>query len=171
LKAISLYQPWASLVALGLKRVETRSWSTTYRGPLLIHAAERWDADQIAVRDLADRDLVDHGYVELPRNLPLGRVLAVCRLTGCSQVRQGSLTPEGIGLSSLEMAFGDYRPGRFGWSLEDVRPLAEPVPWRGMQGLWPVPDELAVLCGVRLEPEVSPNSGDPEREVICVMAR
>lgn len=39
MKALTLWQPWASLVALGVKTIETRSWSTGYRGPLAIHAA------------------------------------------------------------------------------------------------------------------------------------
>lgn len=42
MKALSLTQPWATLVAIGAKRLETRSWSTTYRGPLAIHAAKRF---------------------------------------------------------------------------------------------------------------------------------
>ena len=41
MKALSLWQPWASLVALRVKTIETRSWSTSYRGPLAIHAAKR----------------------------------------------------------------------------------------------------------------------------------
>lgn len=40
MKALSLWQPWASLVAIGAKTIETRSWSTSYRGPLAIHAAK-----------------------------------------------------------------------------------------------------------------------------------
>lgn len=40
MKALTLTQPWATLVAIGLKRIETRSWSTPYRGPLAIHAAK-----------------------------------------------------------------------------------------------------------------------------------
>lgn len=40
-RAITLHQPWASLVALGIKTIETRSWPTKYRGRLLIHAATR----------------------------------------------------------------------------------------------------------------------------------
>lgn len=39
MKALTLRQPWASLVAVGAKRIETRSWLTKYRGPLAIHAA------------------------------------------------------------------------------------------------------------------------------------
>ncbi len=40
MKAISLLQPWATLVAIGAKRIETRSWATNYRGPLAIHASK-----------------------------------------------------------------------------------------------------------------------------------
>jgi activating signal cointegrator 1 len=40
MKAITLTQPWATLVAIGAKRIETRSWPTNYRGPLAIHAAK-----------------------------------------------------------------------------------------------------------------------------------
>jgi hypothetical protein len=42
IKCISLWQPWASLVAVGAKRIETRGWATAYRGRLGIHAAKRW---------------------------------------------------------------------------------------------------------------------------------
>ena len=41
MKALTLWQPWASLIAVGAKTIETRSWSTKYRGPLAIHAAKR----------------------------------------------------------------------------------------------------------------------------------
>lgn len=41
MRAITLWQPWASAVALGSKTIETRHWSTNYRGPLAIHAAKR----------------------------------------------------------------------------------------------------------------------------------
>ncbi len=41
MKALTVMQPWATLVALGAKRIETRSWSTSYRGPLAIHASGR----------------------------------------------------------------------------------------------------------------------------------
>ena len=40
MKALTLYQPWATLVAIGAKKIETRSWSTPYRGPLAIHAGK-----------------------------------------------------------------------------------------------------------------------------------
>lgn len=42
MKVLTLHQPWASLIALGVKTIETRSWSTAYRGPLAIHAGSTW---------------------------------------------------------------------------------------------------------------------------------
>lgn len=44
MKALTLYEPWASLVALGAKKIETRSWPTKYRGPLAIRAAKSYEA-------------------------------------------------------------------------------------------------------------------------------
>lgn len=41
MKALTLHQPWASLIAIGVKSIETRSWSTKYRGPLAIHASAK----------------------------------------------------------------------------------------------------------------------------------
>jgi activating signal cointegrator 1 len=41
MKALSLWKPWASLIVIGAKRFATRHWETSYRGPLLIHAAKR----------------------------------------------------------------------------------------------------------------------------------
>ncbi len=88
-RCISLTQPWASLIAIGVKSTETRSWRTWYRGPLLIHAAKgfpRW------ARDLCNREpfatvLLEAGYADPgssqvdPAQLPLGAILAVCNVT------------------------------------------------------------------------------------------
>ena len=38
MKALTIQQPWASVITMGVKTIETRSWSTKYRGPLAIHA-------------------------------------------------------------------------------------------------------------------------------------
>lgn len=125
MKALSLHQPWASLVAVGAKRVETRSWRTHHRGRVAIHAARfpgllhlaREEPFAAALRGI---------------ELPLGVVLATARLVDC--------VPTVCGLSrsltAVEHAFGDYSEGRWAWLLEDVEPLATPVPARGYPGLW-----------------------------------
>ena len=80
MRALSLYQPWASLIVYGHKRIETRSWSTTYRGTLLIHAskATRWMPD--FPRLLHDAGLPD-AMTDLPT--PCGAVLGSVEVVDC----------------------------------------------------------------------------------------
>jgi hypothetical protein len=143
-KALTLWQPWASLVAAGAKRIETRSWATSCRGPLLIHAGLRWDPE---LRDLSLREpfrtALFGDLCAWPGDLPLGAVVAVASLDDCRPTAE----EWACDLSKLELAAGDYRPGRWGWFLEDVRPLPAPVPWPGAQGLWTAPEELISLVG------------------------
>lgn len=95
-RAITLHQPWATLIALGYKTIETRSWSTRYRGPLLIHAAKspppvrsvpgfgiyRQIARHEGARCVEYRMLraSDGQWIELP----LGAVVAAGRLEACA---------------------------------------------------------------------------------------
>jgi hypothetical protein len=150
MKALTLTQPWCTLVALGAKKIETRSWPTSYRGPLAIHAAKGFPAwarefacsppcYQAMVRQDPDRDLRE----PFP-DYPLGVVLATCRLVACirTEVVSGKVsahlwgTAGGGQLTAQERAFGDYSPGRWAWVLEDVQPLAEPVAAKGQLRLW-----------------------------------
>ena len=158
MKAITLTQPWATLVAIGAKRIETRSWPTKYRGPIAIHAAKGfpgwakrfceaslvcdalgWPKMGAITQESLDRS------AQLIRSLPLGQVIATARLVDCLPVdlielysSRATLSPGAIWrgtLSEQERAFGDYAPGRYGLLLEDVRPI-EPVPAKGALGLW-----------------------------------
>ena len=141
MKALTLTQPWASLVASGHKTIETRSWSTSYRGPLAIHAAKTWptwakhfwrdNRQHVAVIDL------------LPRTLPLGAIIATCVLvdvvsTDCSVAEVGRERTNRI---EREKLLGDYSAHRFMWFLESVRAPEEPIPAVGHLSLWewPVP--------------------------------
>ncbi|MGC5796463.1 ASCH domain-containing protein [Sphingomonas sp. NFX23] len=138
MRCISLWQPWASAVALGLKRIETRHWSTNYTGKLAIHAAKRWTGDE---RETA---AMFAGLYDLRLAAPpLGAIVATARLVRCD--RSEDILRRGIG--EMEEAFGNYGPGRFGWILDDIVMLDEPVPFRGMQGLFDVPDDLLAQAG------------------------
>jgi len=125
MKAISLWQPWASAIALGHKSIETRGWSTKYRGPLAIHAAKRWTR---AEREFAAEE---RALGRMPERLPLGAVVATCDLVDVERAEDIVST-----ISGLERHYGDYYPGRFGWILQDVRALPEPIPATGKQGFW-----------------------------------
>lgn len=131
MKALSLWQPWASLIALGLKRIETRSWGTPYRGLIAIHAAKRWTREE---REFLE-DLAEDFPGRIPAELakpPLGAVVCVACLADCRRMDSRWCA----GLTDLERAVGAHLPGRYAWVLEDVRPLATPYPLRGYQALW-----------------------------------
>lgn len=139
MKAISLWQPYASLVAHGLKRIETRSWSTSYRGPVLIHAARRYEVDVYHTLWQRFPEVRDAWLGEPPR----GALVAVARLADVRPMAWGGRPRPADALviddqTRLERAVGDWQPGRYGWVLEDVRPLDRPIPCLGAQGLWEV---------------------------------
>lgn len=143
MKAITLTQPYASLVALGAKRIETRSWATKYRGPLAIHAGAGpgslgWMQMQHLCRNVEPfKNTLAHllndrhpAYV-----LPLGAIVATCKLLDCVETWPSWATVEpwftgargGVGqhyyevpppADSPERAFGDYSPGRWAWLLD-----------------------------------------------------
>ena len=127
MKAISLWQPWASAMALGLKTVETRHWWTGQRGLIAIHAAKRWTAEE--------REFT--AAMGLPPVLPLGAIVAVGELVEVKRSEQ--LVGQ---LSEQELGWGNYGPGRYGWIFRNVVALNEPVPFRGAQGFFEVPDDL-----------------------------
>ena len=137
MKAISLWQPWASAMALGWKRNETRSWSTKYRGPLLIHAAKKiigWPS--IDIQSMFEED--DIAFQ--PSDLPRGVLLCKVDLIDCRKIFIHN-RPEGI-----ERALGDYTSGRFMWITDNLRPFLYPIPYRGSQGFFDVPDEILAGC-------------------------
>jgi hypothetical protein len=138
MKALSLTQPWATLVALGAKRIETRSWCTSYRGPLAIHASKRmpkaasslcWEAP---FRSVLETGGYTAGSVAAtnPFGLPLGAVIAVAILADVQCITSENWPAE------PEYVFGDYTAGRFAWILGHVQRLSEPIPVKGRLGLW-----------------------------------
>lgn len=153
MKALSLTQPWATLVAIGAKRIETRSWHTTYRGRLAIHAAKGLGSvgGHSGLIDLCLRPPFaaallagGKGRIVPGDDLPLGAIVATANLVLVEDSRHAEGTLRRYG-APHERAFGDYSPGRYLWVLRDVRALPEPIPARGAMGLW----EWAAPAGVR----------------------
>lgn len=139
MKGLTLTQPWASAVAVGIKCVETRSWRTEYRGPVLIHAAKGFPASARAFA----REELQRG-VRIPNPLPLGAVVALARIDHIERT-EASLPF----LGRTEEHYGDYSPGRYAWHLADVRQLSVPIPCRGALGLWmPTPEVLTAVEAV-----------------------
>ena len=140
MKALTLWQPWASLIAMGEKKVETRCWATKYRGELAIHSAARippaWlgasrGRPQFQV-ELADVLKCRQIGLHFATNaLPRGVVLCTVRLVDIQT------TDEAAGfLCQRELIFGNYESGRYAWVFEMVEKFADPIPAKGNRLLW-----------------------------------
>lgn len=158
LRILSLWQPWASLIAFGEKSIETRSWQTKYRGWVAIHAAKRWTAaERNQLREPFFREAMEHHFAHLSHAevlMPLGAIVAVARLTACYPMleiadrypdtgRDILVGPDSrLTVDDTEHAFGIYAPGRYAWVLRDTVAVPEPIPFRGRQGLIAAPEEI-----------------------------
>ncbi|MEI8195002.1 MAG: ASCH domain-containing protein [Phycisphaerae bacterium] len=147
MKCLSLWQPWASLVVHGFKHVETRSWETSYRGPLLIHASAKFDRPSM---DLIATPIFEAAFVQVGVNyancddLPFGAIIGVVDLIKCVPVAMMDVV-EFAGqpaLTEREREFGDFSPGRFCWLLGKYRFFLNPIEYCGHQRIFNVPDEV-----------------------------
>lgn len=150
MKAITLREPWATLVAIGAKRIETRSWKAPdwlIGQRIAIHAAKgltenewsiaKWSPGfPEALKDSPwfwDSALPKFAFPETRGKVIATAVLANCVLFDESNVRSIAV---GSGAGVTELAFGDFTSGRYGWLLRDVQRLPEPIPARGELGIW-----------------------------------
>jgi len=131
MKCLSLTQPWASLVMIGAKKYETRSWYTVYRGPLAIHASKGFPG---WAKEFAQEPPVSVIFGP-DYDFPLGQIIGVVTLVRCERTEDVASS-----LSRQELQFGDYGEERFAWKLANPQPFAKPIPWRGSLGLWDWPD-------------------------------
>lgn len=140
LKAISLWEPWATGMALELKRNETRSWPTAFRGDLAICSAKRsLDQDCLAVAR-------ENGIPITA--LRFGFVLCVVEMFDCA--KSEAFLSGMIELTEQEQALGNYTYGRWIWRTRNCRRLETPVPVVGRQGFWTLPPETLALVKANL---------------------
>ena len=153
MRGLSLWQPWASLIAIGVKTFETRTWPpprTVLGQRIAIHAAKRPPVDDCD--DLYDA--LGCG----PADLPLGALVCTGVVTGGYQtgdtvndrgrlvVGIARLAPGSRSINSYVPvdAYGDFSMCRWLWRIEDVVPLDPTVPFKAHQGVFLVPDEALV---------------------------
>ena len=139
MKALTLWQPFASLIACGIKHIETRSWAPPadmqWRR-IAIHAAKR-KVDWEALTRQGVTVTGNPSEVDLPR----GAVVCTAVLYQVSQVvaNDGDRAYLGGGPVDAHVkvdAYGDYSVGRWLWFFSDVQPVEPPIPARGRQKLW-----------------------------------
>jgi len=136
MKVLSLMQPWASLVVMGVKKIETRNWTTAYRGPLLIHASQSKAGAELAAAGLFKK------YISSFKDLPFGALIGQAILTDIVRTEALDLPDHLLNQLTLEeKAFGDYGFGRYGWLLEEAETFEAPIPAKGQLGIWEFEEE------------------------------
>lgn len=167
MKALSLTQPWATLVVTGEKKIETRSWKTPFRGLIAIHASKGfpgWAQETAFYDNQFKTSLLAHGFNTLGE-LPLGAIVGGAEIKTCLstngqaklqfsagniEIENGVVTKNefsGVNYQkplpgTVEYCFGDYSPNRFMWFLENPRRLEIPIPCKGALSLWEVPKDI-----------------------------
>lgn len=158
LKCLSLWQPWASLLVAGKKRVETRGWEMRHRGPLLIHAAKKWDTKLMELchrqepfaSALAALGMTIPALPRLnkPSRMPFGEIVGRVDVVDCfrTELVGNGLDvcrfAAGLMVSPDERAFGDYSPGRFAILCANFVAFDKPIPCNGRQGMFDVDESL-----------------------------
>lgn len=134
MKALTVIQPWASLIVHGRKGIENRVWKpfrSLVGKRIAIHAGLSWDErfPGDLARDLGE--LAEKLGIVKPSDLPRGAIVGTAIVVGYVQdVKMISVDQE------------RWFSGPIGWILSDRKALPEPIPCRGSQGLWEVPEEL-----------------------------
>lgn len=151
MKAITICQPYATLIARGLKRIENRTWPTMYRGPIYIHAGKsrQWLTD-----DGPNLDPRENYGIPLAQ-MPFGAVVAVAKLANCVKV-------EAIRAGRYDDIYPwakdhEHAEGPWCWILENVSPIG-PWPWRGAQGLYDIDEVELGMVANKLLGVTSPQS-------------
>lgn len=122
MKVITLKQPWATLIALGYKQYEFRSWSTKYRGPILIHAGQ--GVDKIAM----------HQFQELNLEYPKSQIVAKCLLTDCLLL-DSELNKKIIQENPFIYGHHLNRVG-YAWKLAQIEPVHLNKMVKGKLSIW-----------------------------------
>lgn len=122
----------AHLMAIGLKKNETRHWTTSHRGDIAIHAAKR--------KIDSDGFRLCRAFKLIPEEMSFGALVAIVTLDETSEIESKVVNPPED--PKVEWYLGNYEPNRFAWKTTNLRRLSPPIPFVGRQGIFNVPDEL-----------------------------
>jgi hypothetical protein len=123
LPALSIRQPWASMIISGMKTIELRSWQTTHRGWLWIHSGKKADLDALELLD------------EAPRQYQTGGLLGIAHL---ADVRRIETPAEWRSLRSAHRSPSAFHEGAYGWRFSDAIALRRMAPSMGELFLFPL---------------------------------
>ena len=133
MKALTIWQPWATLLAEKHKKIETRSWATSIRGAVAIHAGKKSIKEVKRLIHPQSLDIIcNRLYPFALERLPVGCVLAAGKLVDCKLINEEFIET----LNPDELPLGDFTPGRYAWIFEEVKHFRSPIPAKGGQGFW-----------------------------------
>lgn len=147
MKAITLIQPWASLIVLGHKTIETRSWHTNYKGEILIHAGlKKIIVDESSYQLLTELENIP-GFVKNYPELPYGAIIGKATIEESFLMTEEyiSLMQAAPGINKQQLSFGHFEPGRYAWRMSNPIVFKKPIPCRGALSLWNVPEDIIKL--------------------------
>ncbi len=127
MKVLSLTEPYATLVMMGKKQVETRSWKTSYRGELYIHAS----STNVPKQWRENKELMD--LVDVPLNF--GNIICKCELVDCIYMTQEYVNDMKKN-HYQEYICGVYEAGRYAWILKNIEKIDTFIPAKGHLGIW-----------------------------------
>ncbi len=134
-KALTVKQPFASLILMGKKKYEIRSWQTKYRGQLVICAAQKFHEGNVWISDKKNIAVDDFVKIFTPQiKFPLQCILALAELVDCRLMKP----------SDCPKSMTAFSPNLFCWHLENVTPL-ETQHIRGVPGIFEIRQNLIHL--------------------------
>ena len=127
MKVLSVKEPFASLISLGIKRIETRSWKTNYRGEIYIHAS----LTKSKIEDKRKEKL----FKLLPQDYEFkeGNIICKCNLKDYIYMDENFI--KNVQKDYKEYLCGHYEIGRYAWVLDDVK-IIDSIPAKGKLGIW-----------------------------------
>ena len=123
MKVLSLMEPWGRLIKEKVKYIETRSWKTNYRGEILIHAGKG-----------IDKEAMERLKKYLPEDIPLGKIIGQATITDC--VPMSNEFADMLSKENNEIYTAHSFSRNYGFKLENVEKLDNPIEIRGQLGLW-----------------------------------
>lgn len=125
MKALTVKQPWATLISEGIKKYEFRSWKTNYRGKILIHAGAGIDKEKLKE------------FKKLNLEFPKKRIVAVAEIEDCLELTD-ELNDKII--KEKNIAYGNKKRTGYAWKLKNIKKINNPKEINGKLGLWNVDD-------------------------------
>ncbi|HYH14287.1 MAG TPA: ASCH domain-containing protein [Flavisolibacter sp.] len=136
MKVLSLLQPWATLVVIGAKKIECRTWKTDYRGIIIIHASGKKPKKSEQV--FFEEDPFYRKYIESAEYLPYGALIGKVELLNIYRTEWLLQNRDAMPFYKWEqeLAFDDFSPKRYAWQLDNAEKFDYPLPIKGSLGLW-----------------------------------